>query len=274
MILLKDGLYYRCADIILFPICLLQKRRNGMGIISLKYDFSFKNLMLNEEVRKYFVSDVLGIPAEEIQSVRLCNPFLWKRYFRQKQGILDVLLEMNENSKINIELQIRRLKHWDRRNLFYLAKIFTEDSDLLELHIIELGKELTGTERVDDWIRLFNAKTEGEIAMIQRTTANPGITIALGEVKKMSLSRKLRVLYEVYMKEIRDKKAREDYVRDEGIALGKAEDIIQLLAELGTVPEELKQIVQAEKDIDTLNRWHKLAAKSETLEKFRTEANL
>ena len=273
--------------------------------------------MLNEEVRKYFVSDVLGIPVEEIRSIRICNPFLWKRYFRQKQGILDVLLEMNDNSRINIELQIQRLKHWDRRNLFYLSKIFTEDlmigehyeklkrcvcisvldynmddrpeyhkvyrlrdeqgfefSDLLELHIIELGKALTGTKRVDDWIRLFNAETEGEIAMIQKTTTNPGIVAALGEVKKMSLSRKLRVLYEAHMKEIRDKKAREDYVRDQGIALGKAEDIIQLLAELETVPEELEQIIQTENDINTLSRWHKLAAKAETLEKFRDEANL
>ncbi|MCI8462837.1 MAG: hypothetical protein HFG25_07865, partial [Lachnospiraceae bacterium] len=57
-----------------------------MEIVSLKYDFSFKHLMLNEKVRKYFISDVLGIPVEEIRSVRLSNPFLWKRYRKQKQG--------------------------------------------------------------------------------------------------------------------------------------------------------------------------------------------
>lgn len=41
-----------------------------MGIISLKYDLSFKHLMLNEEVRKYFVSDVLGIPAKKMSLIR------------------------------------------------------------------------------------------------------------------------------------------------------------------------------------------------------------
>ena len=98
-----------------------------MGFVSLKYDFSFKNLMRNETVRRYFISDVLGISPEEIRSVRLANTFLWKRYFRQKLGILDVLLILNDESKINIELQIKIVKYWDRRILFYLAKMFTED---------------------------------------------------------------------------------------------------------------------------------------------------
>ncbi|MDE7354534.1 MAG: Rpn family recombination-promoting nuclease/putative transposase [Acetatifactor sp.] len=98
-----------------------------MDVVSLKYDFSFKHLMLNEKVRKYFISDVLGIPVEEIRSVRLSNPFLWKRYRKQKQGILDILVELNDDSKVNIELQIKMLAHWDRRSLFYLSKMYTEN---------------------------------------------------------------------------------------------------------------------------------------------------
>lgn len=98
-----------------------------MGIVSLKYDYFFKYLMANEKVRKHFISDVLGIPLEQIKSVRMANTFLWKRYRRQKQGILDVLLELNDDSKVNIELQVKVLRYWDRRCLFYLAKMFTED---------------------------------------------------------------------------------------------------------------------------------------------------
>lgn len=234
-----------------------------MGIVSLKYDFSFKHLMSNEEVRKYFISDVLEIPVEKIKSVRLSSPFLWKRFFWQKEGILDILLTLNDDSKVNIELQIKVVKHWDKRILFYLAKMFTEDlvvgekytklkkcisisildfnidnspeyhrvyklrdkkgndfSDLFEVHIIELRKKLEGSGRMDDWIRLFNAKTEEEIDMIR--TDNPGILEAIREVKTMGLGRTLRALYEMRMKEIRDRNARDDYVRDEGIAIGEA----------------------------------------------------
>ena len=98
-----------------------------MEIVLPKHDFVFKTLMENSRIRKYFISDVLNIPPEEIKSVRVSNPFLWKRRIRHKQGILDVLLILNNDRKINIELQVRRVKDWDGRTLFYLSKMFTED---------------------------------------------------------------------------------------------------------------------------------------------------
>lgn len=95
--------------------------------VSLKYDFSFKRLFMNEEVLRGFISDVLDMAPEEIRTVRLANTFLWRRYARQKQGILDILVELNDDSKVNIELQVRLFANWDRRSLFYLAKMYTED---------------------------------------------------------------------------------------------------------------------------------------------------
>ena len=97
-----------------------------MSIVSMKYDYLFKYLMQNPLIRKHFVSDVLDIPVEEIRSVRLASPFLWKRFLWQKQGILDILLVLNDDTKINIELQIKIIRYWDRRSLFYLCKMFTE----------------------------------------------------------------------------------------------------------------------------------------------------
>ena len=98
-----------------------------MKITSLKYDFCIKEIMDNEIVRKHFISDVLNIPLADIKSVRIMNPFLWKRYKRQKQGILDIQLELNNDTKINIELQIKQQSHWEKRSIFYLAKMYTAD---------------------------------------------------------------------------------------------------------------------------------------------------
>ncbi|EOS49286.1 hypothetical protein C809_01879 [Lachnospiraceae bacterium MD335] len=55
-----------------------------MKIIPLKYDFCVKEVMENETVRRHFISDVLSIPMKDIKSVRILNPFLWKRYKKQK----------------------------------------------------------------------------------------------------------------------------------------------------------------------------------------------
>jgi len=92
-------------------------------------------------------------------------------------------------------------------------------SDLWEIHIIELGKKLDGNGRVDDWIRLINAETEKELNMIK--TGNAGIMEAISELKQMSLSKRLRALYDAHMKEIRDRNAHDEYVRDEGFEIGK-----------------------------------------------------
>lgn len=58
---------------------------------------------------------------------------------------------------------------------------------------------------------------------------------------------------------------------EEGKAEGKAEAILELLEELGDIPKELYERVSAEKDLQQLKRWLKLAAKAETIEQFREE---
>lgn len=98
-----------------------------MKLIPLKYDFCIKEVMENETVRTHFISDVLAILLEDIKSVRMINPFLWKRYKKQKLGILDIQLTLNDDTKINIEMQLKQKAFWKERTVFYLAKMFTAD---------------------------------------------------------------------------------------------------------------------------------------------------
>lgn len=85
---------------------------------------------------------------------------------------------------------------------------------MMEIHTLELRKNLVGQNRMNDWIRLFNAESEEDLDMIK--TENAGILEAIREVKVMSLSKRLRAHYEAHMKDVRDRKAREKYVRMEG----------------------------------------------------------
>ena len=56
-------------------------------------------------------------------------------------------------------------------------------------------------------------------------TKNAGINTAIAEVKRMSLSERMRARYEAHLKEIRDRNAREDYVRSQGVEIGREEGI-------------------------------------------------
>ena len=58
-------------------------------------------------------------------------------------------------------------------------------TDLFEVHIIELQKQFQEENPVNDWIRLFNAREDEDLAMIKRQ--NLGIEEAVKVVKQMSL---------------------------------------------------------------------------------------
>ena len=140
------------------------------------------------------------------------------------------------------------------------------------MHVIELGKQLKGTEPVDEWIRLMNVRTEEELEMI--SAKNPGLLEAVKEVKVMSLRKGLRALYEAHLREIRDRNARDAFVREEGKAEGKADSVLQLLNIRGVVSKELEQVIRAQRDLEILNSWHLMAARAESVDDFVEEAGL
>lgn len=58
----------------------------------------------------------------------------------------------------------------------------------------------------------------------------------------------------------------------ESLAASKiAQNIVALLAELGSVPEELRECIAAEKRDDTLAAWLKLAARADSIEEFQSK---
>ena len=57
----------------------------------------------------------------------------------------------------------------------------------------------------------------------------------------------------------------------EGKAEGRAESIIDLLEDIGMVPENLKKRILQERNLDTLRKWNKVAAKAESNEAFIRE---
>ncbi len=54
----------------------------------------------------------------------------------------------------------------------------------------------------------------------------------------------------------------------QGITQGKALSILELLEELGEVSEELKVEILEQTNTEILSKWHKLAAKAESIQEF------
>lgn len=60
-------------------------------------------------------------------------------------------------------------------------------------------------------------------------------------------------------------------MRVQGILCGKREDILELLEELGEVPEEVRERIEKETNPEFLKHWHKLAARVNSVEIFKKE---
>jgi len=294
----------------------LYRRKNRMIFASLTNDYVFKEVISEERVTKQFISDVLKISMEDIREVRLVNPFLRKNREKQKQGILDIALLLNDATKMDIELQMRPQKYWAGRSLFYLAQMFTEDlrkgyeydklrkcisisildfdlvksdenhtvykfcnekgiifSDLLELHVIELRKKLRN-DAVDDWIRLFNAKSIEDLNMIK--TQNLGIQRAMEMMREMSLSERIRAIHRDNLKRKRDRWAEDQYVFDQGMEQGiergklsaKTDWLLQTLESKGRVPTEVVRKIKDMTDEAQLDQLFLEAVNAESVETF------
>ena len=99
-------------------------------IMSPKVDFAFKEIMRNNKVCKGFLSAVLGIKDTNIKSIVMLNTNLSKVHEDEKQGILDVRLTMNNNTEIDIEIQVWYMKQWANRSVFYVSKMISEQPDI------------------------------------------------------------------------------------------------------------------------------------------------
>ncbi len=99
-------------------------------IMSPKNDFAFKEIMVNEKVRKGFLSAVFDIPDTDVKTTIMLNTNLRKEHEDEKQGVLDVRLIMNDDTEIDIEIQLSYMKSWADRSTFYLCRMVSEQSDI------------------------------------------------------------------------------------------------------------------------------------------------
>lgn len=91
-----------------------------------RVDYAFKEIMMDEKARIGFLSAMLKLNPAEIKETQMLNTNLRKQSEKEKLGILDVRILMNNNTEIDIEIQLAAMNIWADRALFYLAKMYTE----------------------------------------------------------------------------------------------------------------------------------------------------
>lgn len=123
---------------------------------TLKNDYMFKAVFQkNEKLLKGLLASLLDISMQSITDMYVRNPIVLGESINNKTVILDVLVEMNHNTLVNIEMQVAKEECWAERSLTYLSKEFSHlevgdsyDKVMTTIHIGILDFELFEGETI------------------------------------------------------------------------------------------------------------------------------
>ena len=88
-------------------------------------DYMFRSVMQsNENVLKGLLCSLLHLNPEEVRVVQVLNPIELGEKISDKEFILDIKILMNNNTAINLEMQVNNQYNWPERSLVYLSRLF------------------------------------------------------------------------------------------------------------------------------------------------------
>lgn len=219
-------------------------------------DYMFRAILQeNEKVLRGLVASLLHMHPEEIRTVSVENPIILGDAIDKKTIVFDVKIKLNNNSLINLEMQLLNEHNWTERSLFYMCRAFsrllkgddfsklqpvthigfldfalfpnhpefyatykllnTKDyhlySDKLTLGVVNLNRtDLATTEdktyAIDNWVRIFKAKTWEELRMLSQN--NEYVEEMVRTLYKFNSDEKIREQCEDIEYEIEARKAR------------------------------------------------------------------
>jgi predicted transposase/invertase (TIGR01784 family) len=103
--------------------------------LPLTSDIVFKRVFSregNEDILKALLEAILDT---KIQKIEIKNPQLPSNLLDSKAGILDIKVEIDENTICDVEMQVKNEKNIDSRSTFYMAKMLSDELKKSEEYI-------------------------------------------------------------------------------------------------------------------------------------------
>lgn len=293
------------------------KRKKQLKELTLKDNFMFGAVMMEEENCKRFLELALGFPIERVEVSKEKSIV----YHPEYKGVrLDVYAKNEHNTRYNVEMQVAKKAELGKRVRYYHGQIDMElllsgsdYTELPEVYVIFIcdfdpfGKkkyrytftkqceEEPGAQLQDGCKSIF-LSTRGEndrevpgelVSFLNFVKADLSesetdfeddfVEKLQNTIRRIKSNREMEERFMIFEEMLRDER---EEGKAEGIAEGKAEGIaegkteavlemlLELMNDLGEIPDELRNRITSEKDLETLKKWLRLAARSESLDEF------
>ena len=289
------------------------KRKKQLKELTLKDNFMFGAVMMEEENCKRFLELALGFPIERVEVSKEKSIV----YHPEYKGVrLDVYAKNEHNTRYNVEMQVAKKAELGKRVRYYHGQIDMElllsgsdYTELPEVYVIFIcdfdpfGKkkyrytftkqceEEPGAQLQEGCKSIF-LSTRGEndrevpgelVSFLNFVKADLSesetdfeddfVEKLQNTIRRIKSNREMEERFMIFEEMLRDERAegKAEGIA-EGIAEGKTEAVLEMLLELmndlGEIPDELRNRITSEKDLETLKKWHRLAARSESLDEF------
>jgi len=138
--------------------------------INPRVDFAFKKLFGSEENKDLLISLINAIVSveEQVVEVTLKNPYNLADYRVGKMSILDIKARSENNRWFNVEMQISEDYNFDKRAIYYWAKLVTEQlsegmmfkelKKTISINILDFNF-IPATEEVHSCYKIINTNT-------------------------------------------------------------------------------------------------------------------
>lgn len=282
-------------------------RKKQLKELTIKDNFMFGAVMMDEENCKGLLERVLQIPIDHVEISKEKSIV----YHPEYKGVrLDVYAKNENQTRYNVEMQVERKPALGKRSRYYQSQMDMEmlltGEDYAELpntYVIFIcdfdpfGEEkyrYTFQTKCEELVEM-NLEDGRTIVFLNTHGKNesevPKELVTFLKYVKEDLDGSEREFHDAYVerlqKFIREVKLNremeerfmilEEMLRDER-AEGRAEDrketLLLYLQNLGTVPESLCARIQKEEEFEVLKQWTKLAFQSKSLEEFEEKISL
>ena len=277
------------------------KKRKTLQDLTIKDNFLFGAVMSVEENCKGFLEMVLGFPIARVVVSKEKSIV----YHPEYKGVrLDIYAEDENHTHYNVEMQVRKKKALGKRSRYYHSQmvmealangedyetlpdtfvIFVCDFDPFGEHLYcyTFGNECKENKKVrlDDGSCTIFLSTKGEneeevppelVRFLKFVTADleeseEDFQDELVEqfqetIRNIKTDRKMGERYMIFEEMLREEK-------QEGRLETKREDILELLEDLGTIPDELRDRITGIENLEVLKVLHKIAARADSFHTF------
>ena len=119
------------------------KNITGAITYNMTNDYMFRAvLQKNTKVLRGLIGALLHLDPETL-NVKITNPIILGKAFTNKDFVLDVSVMINNETKLNLEMQITNYHNWKERSLSYLCRSFDEvyksDDYTTAIPVIQIG---------------------------------------------------------------------------------------------------------------------------------------